>query len=94
MTHEDDVRIEVYVYLPWAKERGPFRAGYMVDAATAHRALTPLPREREIDRLAMIEASEQRRRRRDVVGTVSRVLAETILQACEAEDTENGYRRG
>jgi len=86
----DLVRIDVIVRLPWAKEEKRYR--YDIGRRQAEDALIPLPKDREIDHVSLFEAQRQDRRREDLIKMVSHQIAFALMNACESEDTVNGYR--
>jgi hypothetical protein len=85
------VCIEVIVSLPWAREEKHYR--YDIGRQQAEDALIPLPKDRELDPAELFEAQRQNQRRRDLIEMVSRQIAFALMNACESEDTVNGYRR-
>jgi hypothetical protein len=89
MTSKLDVRVTVE--LPNGK-REHFGYAFPVHHLDG-RTFAPLPRDLEIDPMALHEAMAQRDRRNRIAEVIGRTLAEAILEAAERNDPVRGYSR-
>ena len=82
------IDVRVTVTLPNGK-REIF--GYALPEETFDPTFRPLPRNREIDPMALHEAMAQRDRRDRKAELIGRSIADAILTAAEKSDTWKGY---
>lgn len=79
------------IRLAWIQDdRQERHFNFMLDPLIV-RALAPLPRGREIDGFAAVEAVEQLQRRREAAKHLGGLLASAVLEMAELDDPENGY---
>lgn len=83
--------IQVRVRLPWAEQEKAYN--YVFDREQIMDALRPLPRDREINPFEQHEAMKQYDRRKRLIGMVAQAIAAALMNACEMEDTDHGYRK-
>ncbi len=88
-----DIKITVYVDLPWHSE--PIAKRIDIDGFNTGRCLNPLPREREIFSDAAKEAVDQTMERERLINIVSgelaKALTDAIFEAVESRDPQHGY---
>ena len=94
MPPSPDIKITVYVDLPWHSE--PIAKYIFVDSThIVGESLKPLPRDREILLESAKEAIHQTFQRTRLVDLVSselaQVLTDAILEAVESRDPQQGY---
>ena len=89
----DSVKIQVCVRLPWAANEEKTYL-YAMDSLEAGGALTPLPRNRELSPFEYAEASRHHERRKRLIELVAKMISNALMNACESEDTNYGYKKG
>ena len=89
----NEVRISVSVFLPWAKNE--LRYNYAVSRLEAEENMTPLPRDRELPFAywSHEEARAKRERRNRLARVLGAMISNAILDACERQDTVSGYKK-
>lgn len=86
-----DLKVKVSISLPWALDEKCY--AFTISRQLAEDSLAPLPRDRELDPVALFEAGRQHDRRKKVIEDVANKVAFSLMNACELEDTTNGCRR-
>lgn len=87
----NDVRIQVRVGLPWSNQIKEYQ--YEIARLEAEDSLAPLPRNRELDPFLYAESMRQHERRKRLIDLVSKMISNALMNACESEDTDRGYKK-
>jgi hypothetical protein len=86
----DRVEIRVYVQLPWADKEKCY--SYAIDRLEVSDSLAPMSRNREIGPFEHTEAIRHHERRKRLIELVANMISNSLMNACESEDTDHGYK--